>query len=129
MSIKVVIFDLDQTLINETICQETEIVLQTLKKHQISMSVASFNVHAKWFCDRYDISKYFDVITANFASDKISHITSIMNFYNITNPLEIVFFDDKQKNCEIVQKILQIPSFKVNRHHGIRLCDVMNRVF
>ena len=58
-SVEVIIFDLDKTLINETICKETETVLQKLKEQQYSLAIASYNAYAKWFCDRYNISKYF----------------------------------------------------------------------
>lgn len=124
-SVEVIIFDLDKTLINETICKETETVLQKLKERQYSLAVASYNAYAKWFCDRYNISKYFDIICANPAETKISHIKSIMQFYNITDTSKMVFFDDKYSNCHIIQSELQIPSIKVDKQCGIRLCDIM----
>jgi phosphoglycolate phosphatase-like HAD superfamily hydrolase len=121
--IKVVIFDLDQTLINETICKETENVLQKLKENQYKMAIATYNSRAKWFCDRYGITQYFGVIQANPASNKIMHIKNIMNHYSVI-PSEIVFFDDKIRNCQIIQKNLNISSFKVDKRCGIRMCDV-----
>jgi predicted phosphatase len=121
--IKVIIFDLDQTLINETICKETENVLQKLHEQQYNMAIASYNLCAKWFCDRYDISQYFGIIHTGPGPTKISHIKNIMHHYHVI-PSEIVFFDDKRKNCNIIQQNLNITSIQVDKHCGIRLCDI-----
>jgi len=119
----VIIFDLDQTLINETICKDTLQVLQELKNHQYSLAIASYNKYAKWFCDRYDITKYFDMIEAKFDSTKIHHLKNIMEFYKVPSS-KIAFFDDRQRNCNIAQNKLHIKSYKVNKHYGIRLNDI-----
>ena len=121
--IKVIIFDLDQTLINETICKETEDVLQKLHQQQYNMAIASYNSCAKWFCDRYDISQYFGIIQSKPGPNKIDHIKNIMHHYQIS-PSEIVFFDDKSKNCTVIQQQLNITSFQVDKRCGIRLCDI-----
>lgn len=126
-NIKLVIFDLDKTLINETLCDETEKVLQQLKEKKYMMAIASYNKYAKWFCDRYDISKFFDVICAKRDLNKASHIQSIINFYFTCGikiqPYEIMFFDDKHSNCNFIQQF-GIISHLVDKKHGIRLSDI-----
>jgi predicted phosphatase len=124
MSVKIIVFDLDQTLLsNGTIGNETEFILELLKQQQYSLAIASYNRYAKWFCDRYDISKYFDIICAEQTETKIPHMKTIMNFYHAL-PSEMVFFDDKHKNCKTIQTELNIQTYKVDKCCGIRLCDV-----
>ena len=124
MPYKIVVFDLDQTLVNETLCHDTENVLKILKKSGYHLSIASFNKHATWFCDRYNISQYFDLICCDVMRTKVNHINKILNYYNTNNikctEKEIVFFDDKKKNFVH----LGAKCCLVNKRTGIKLDDV-----
>ena len=58
MRVTHVIFDLDGTLFGETLFDEVEYILEQFKEMGVQQSVASFNPHALFYCQRYRINKY-----------------------------------------------------------------------
>jgi predicted phosphatase len=120
---KLVIFDMDQTLIDETLYLDAEYIIKHFNKFNINMSIASFNKHAQWFCDRYDISKYFDIICGYYNTGKLNHIKKIKEFYNANGyeiyDRDIIFFDDDIINISEVRNNSSITCVKINPKIGI----------
>jgi len=125
---KIIVFDLDQTLINETICQDTEEVLKKLKNAGYKLAIASYNKYAEWFCDRYNITNYFDIICAEIQKNKIKHFQKIINFYKLNNinfvDSDIIFFDDYQPNFITIQQKFNIKCHIVDKKTGIKIEDI-----
>lgn len=120
---KLVIFDCDQTLISETIFDDVFEILKQFQNSHINMAVASYNPYAKWLCDRYDITKYFDIICGYASNGKMKHIDEIKLYYRNRginfNDSEIIFFDDDIKNFDAIKKLTNIKCIPVNPHKGI----------
>ena len=127
---KLVIFDLDQTLIDETLYSEAENIILKLSKQNINMSVASFNKHATWFCKRYSIDKYFDIICGYKSASKMEHITEIKRFYDSKGLFyldkNIIFFDDDADNIKEVRTKSGIACVKVNPDTGLKKNDIIS---
>ena len=133
MVYKSVIFDLDQTLRGETLFTDAEFVIKELAKNKINMAIASFNKYADWFCNRYDITKYFDIICGYHCNEgKVKHINEIKSFYKNKgisfNDDEIIFFDDDISNIKDIQKNTSITCIDVNPDTGISK-DVIYLIF
>jgi magnesium-dependent phosphatase-1 len=107
------IFDMDQTLVDETLYHDVEDVLEHLKKNNIKMAIASYNPYAQWLCERYSITHNFDIICGYHNSKgKMMHIEEIKKYYfkkNKTIPeIEILFFDDDPNNINEIKKHTKI---------------------
>jgi len=120
---KLAIFDMDQTLVDETIYEDVFHIMKEFKSLKINMAIASFNPHAAWLCDRYDITKYFDIICGYQHECKLDHINAIINHYKEMglnyDYNDIVFFDDDDKNISDVSDITGIKCIKVDSRKGI----------
>ena len=127
---KLAIFDMDQTLFHETIYPNVKSILRTLKNANVRMAIASFNEHAKWLCDRYDISKYFDIIEEGYCSGtqdvpgKMNHINNIKKYYTNTDQSmmesDMIFFDDDPQNILDIKENTFITCVKVDPSIGIK---------
>lgn len=120
---KLIVFDMDETLFHETLYEQVFGILEEISKKNIHMAIASYNKFCTFFCDRYDISKYFDVIRGYYAPNKINHFNEIFDYYNKLNiqikPSEVLFFDDDNANLETIRGEFNITSYKVEPNIGI----------
>ena len=121
MCTKFIIFDFDQTLFDETIYPDAISIIKKLKLNNIHLSIASFNPYAAWLCDRYDISRFFDIICGYKADEKNQHIADIKEYYAAHsiqfNEKNAVFFDDDLRNINFVRNKTNIKC--VNVSNGI----------
>ena len=115
--VKLVIFDFDQTLFNETLNKDVPKIINLLQQNNIKMSIASYNPYVMWFCKRYDIDKYFDFIYGYRSFSKISHVNKIKMDYLEKNIYfsnkDILFIDDDAKNVHDISMLRGIESIKV----------------
>jgi magnesium-dependent phosphatase-1 len=128
---KLVIFDCDQTLVDQSIYKDVQDVVEKLSQLKIKMAIASYNPYAKWLCDRYDITKYFDIICGYNSDNKMKHMTEIKTYYekkgfDITED-EIIFFDDDINNFISIEKLTQIKCCYINPDNGVTN-DIMNLI-
>jgi magnesium-dependent phosphatase-1 len=125
---KFIVFDFDQTLFNETLCPDVEEILKLLKTNGYYLSIASFNRCVDWFCDRYSIKEYFDIICGEMHDTKINHFKKITDFYKqkclMYDNAEILFFDDCIDNFYNIKNDFNVKYYKVNEETGITLSDV-----
>jgi predicted phosphatase len=128
---RLAIFDMDQTLVDQTIYEDVFHIMKEFKSLKINMAIASYNPYAAWLCDRYDITKYFDIICGYPHEGKLDHIKTIRNYYKengVTyDDTEIIFFDDDKKNISDVSRITGIRCITVNPKKGINK-NVVNLV-
>jgi phosphoglycolate phosphatase-like HAD superfamily hydrolase len=128
---KLVIFDCDQTLVDQSIYKDVQDVVEKLSKLKIKMAIASYNPYAKWFCDRYDITKYFDIICGYNSVNKMKHMTEIKTHYekkgfDIAED-EMIFFDDDINNFISIEKLTRIKCCYINPDNGVTN-DIMNLI-
>jgi HAD superfamily phosphatase (TIGR01681 family) len=130
--IKLIVFDLDDTLIHEgfalekvgegIICGETVKVLDYLKSKGYKMAIASHNHRAKYYLEYLKLIQYFDYIYGKDGNDKLEHFNGILTESNI--PYENwFFFDDLQINIDHAQK-LGIKGKLVDWKNGITMSDL-----
>jgi len=128
MKYKIIVFDLDQTLIDGTIYKDVIDILDRLKKSGYLLSIASFNRCARILCDRYDITKYFDIICGYSDFDKISHFNTIVQYYKFRQVdfkhEEIIFFDDQYMNFVLLKPVFNVKCYLINPDVGLTLKDV-----
>jgi hydroxymethylpyrimidine pyrophosphatase-like HAD family hydrolase len=131
--IKLAIFDFDNTIFYETINKDIFEVISVYQKKNIKLAIASYNPYVKWFCNRYGITKHFDIILGyhNEKNGKNEHIKEIRNYYAecglIFHDNEIIFFDDDTNNIDNVKKETNIICIPVNPNTGITL-DILKLV-
>ena len=134
MSYKLVIFDLDDTLIHEgfsdnILCDDTEYVLKRLKELKIPIVLATHNHEAHRILAQIHIrnsksNMFFDTIFAyHDYTNKKSHLTKIIEQYSSISPSEMLFFDDLGKNIITATK-LGITGHLVNYTTGITRKDL-----
>jgi phosphoglycolate phosphatase-like HAD superfamily hydrolase len=121
--LKCIIFDLDGTLMGETLFPQSVQLLESFKQQGIKQSMASMNPHAKFFCDRYGISKYFDCILSGYVKDnKVGYIKEIVKWYNNNGcPVEekdCLFIDDDNNNIKCISTSTSVKCIKVNPKEG-----------
>lgn len=115
---KLIIFDMDKTLFDETLYEDIPKILENLHKKRYRMAIASYNPFAKWLCDRYSITKYFDIICGYYShKGKMTHMREIFNFYKKrgynVNPENTIFYDDDPNNINDIQNKTKITCIKV----------------
>lgn len=98
MTVRVLIFDLDQTLADEgVVYQGLDEVLQQLLQQGHRLFMCSYNPYADWFAKRQGIAEYFEEIIVNLEQDKGSTILELVSKLDV--PLEqVLFFDDDETN-------------------------------
>lgn len=96
------------------------------------MAIASYNPYARWLCDRYNITKYFDIICGYDSDGKMKHMTEIKLYYQERgidlDDQVIIFFDDDIENFDDIEKLTKIKCIQVNPNKGITK-DMINLVF
>jgi predicted phosphatase len=124
--IKLAIFDFDNTIFYETINENIFEIISVYHKKNIKLAIASNNPYVKWFCNRYDITKHFDIILGYYNPDKLGknkHIKEIRSYYAdhdlIFHDNEIIFFDDDETNITDVKKETNITCIHINSDTGI----------
>jgi HAD superfamily phosphatase (TIGR01681 family) len=132
MTIKLAIFDFDNTIFHETINENIFEVIEEYKKKNIKLAIASYNPYVRWFCDRYEITKHFDIILGYHCNNgKNGHIKKILSYYKehrlIFSDNEIIFFDDDITNIADVKKETNITCIHINPATGITL-DILKLV-
>lgn len=123
MSIKLVIFDMDKTLRDETLFSQVPNILTYLKEKNIHMAIASLNPYAEWFCERYNIKQYFDCIHGYWDKrGKKQHLCGIFNKYKYISYSEVLFIDDNEDIIKSLEKHFNEVNFiKVNPEKGIQI--------
>lgn len=132
-SLKLVIFDLDETLhYCSSLQMPTRVrnILQYLQQSNVYIAVASFNTSALYFLRLHKVDKYFHAVLSRKAYkypwhkhlDKRSMVQTLMTQFDCA-PSNTIFFDDLQENIDAVSS-LGVTSVKVNKHHCIRWKDV-----
>lgn len=124
MTIKVIIFDLDDTLIHEgfdnpILCNETMSVLNYLKNKEYLLCVATLNENAVSICEHIGILNYFEYIYKKDTLSKSQHFYEIINYFNVS-PCDIILYDDVYKHIEEANDI-GIHGILVNWETGITL--------
>jgi len=108
---KMIIFDLDDTLIQEgfpitepIICDDTMKILQYLRTKNVKTVLATHNYSADYILEKLDLTKYFDLVLAyHDYTDKASHLWNALRKFNL-NPSDVVFYDDIIENIQAVCK-------------------------
>lgn len=133
-NVKLVIFDMDYTLMNwvgggPKLYVDVESVLEYIKEKGIKMAIASYNINPMHFLKKFGIEEYFDFIATDDAKDimnvdyKKSMLKRILEHYEI-EPQEAVFFDDQPCNILTAER-LGIKSHLVDMNSGVNLQDVI----
>ena len=101
---KLAIFDMDQTLVDETLYRGVEEILEHLKKNNYRMAIASYNPYARWLCERYSITHYFDIICGYYdPKGKTTHIDEIKlylkpkQYFSMMIKITLMKFKKRQK--------------------------------
>jgi len=119
-NIKLVIFDLDDTLIREDCCarvfQETKMILDYLSSKYI-LAIASYNRYADWFLESNNILHYFDTVISYNSESKQGHMEQLLDKYDI-NKNECIFFDNDINNINDINDY-GIKSLLVDEETGI----------
>lgn len=124
MTINVIIFDLDDTLIHEgfdipVLCDETMNVLNYLKNKEYLLCIATLNENAHNICKHIGILNYFEYIYEKDILSKSEHFYEIINYFNVS-PCDIILYDDVYKHIEEANDI-GIRGVLVNWETGITL--------
>ena len=127
MSIKVIIFDLDDVLIHEgfnpyIVCNDTLKVLNYLKDKKYKLAIASHNNDTKEILEKTFLLDYFDYIQGFDSLDKYEHLSNIKEYFGV-NFDECCLFDDLESNILLAKK-LNITGFLVNYIKGITMNDI-----
>lgn len=109
------IFDLDDTLIHEGfddipgvfIFDETIEVLKFLKNSGHILAIASHNDRALELLKKNGISQYFDfnLVQGYEHTDKIGHLTNILNNCKKFTAKDCIFFDDLEVHVKIAHNM------------------------
>lgn len=133
---KFIIFDWDGTLMNETLFPQVPKLLDELKRCGYHLSVASFNPFVEFYCERYGLKHYFDIIISKKPhktrkKDKSNYIEEIIKYYKSLNidihEDQILFIDDMYEALQSInRKCESISCVHVNGKYGVQLQDIIN---
>ena len=107
---KLVVFDLDNTLINEgfsdtepILCDDTLKILEYLKSKPVKIVLATHNYSVSYIIDKLGIDNYFDLVLAyHDYTNKASHLWNTVTKFDVQSH-EIVFYDDLAENIRAVR--------------------------
>jgi HAD superfamily phosphatase (TIGR01681 family) len=125
--IKLVVFDLDDTLIDEDGIpfNDAEEILRWSKEKGLFVALASYNSDAERILRRLRWIKYFDYIAPfGMTETKKIHLSDILMALGI-KPAETIFVDDRFDNVMHARE-LGIHVLKVDPKHGAQLNSVVN---
>lgn len=124
------IFDLDDTLVPQTgsrLFHQVDSVLRILYKHNIILTIASYNNHSHYYLQHNNIHHYFDKIEGYQDLSKRIHINNILRHYPDIPHSKICFFDDSKRNIDDIKKsFTDIKSIHVDRYQGITFNNIMD---
>lgn len=113
--IQLVIFDMDQTLI-EWIGGDAHLfpcvknILKSLSQHGYYIALATYNRWAALYLTRLGVISYFDMIETDIVNtlDKVDYKTTMLQ--NILDnfkipPENVLFFDDQKRNLETATRM------------------------
>ena len=131
---KLFIFDWDGTIMDETLFSQIPILLEELRTYDHRMSIASFNPHVSFYCNRYGLSGYFDCVVGRRPKikndcSKFTHINEILNFYISKNLIidEIIFIDDNQNTINDIKiRFHKLKCVNVNPKLGVQKIDILS---
>jgi HAD superfamily phosphatase (TIGR01681 family) len=132
-SLKLVIFDLDETLhfcSSLYVPDTTRSILKFLQQSNVIIALASFNTSALYYLRLHKIDKYFHAVASRKPYkypwqkhlDKRSMVQSLMNQFECTSS-NTIFFDDLQENVDAVSS-LGVTCIKVNKNYCLRWIDL-----
>lgn len=123
---KVAIFDLDETLQSGGILgPHTKSILYALHSYNIPIHIASFNLMADRVCEILEISQYITSIEYGRKHTKAEMIDRILTKHHPEiDQLQVVFFDDNEKNIKNVNSSLKVKTVLVTEDH-IKWNDVL----
>lgn len=107
-NIELVIFDLDQTLIEwhfgePHLFPDVDIILRSLYASNCKMAVATYNTWAEHYLKKMGLDHYFDMIGIDILTtfDRLDYkkdlLSKILTELNVA-PEKTLFFDDQMKN-------------------------------
>ena len=131
MLAKLVIFDLDDTLVHEgfenynehLLCNDVLNVLEDLKRNGHLLAIASHNEDAENIAKKCGISHFFDIIVGSDTYSKLPLVEEILEFTKKTKD-DIVFFDDLYENINELHRN-GIKAKKVNWKIGVTKGDIL----
>lgn len=120
---KVIIFDLDLTLIDEDLkpFPDVKTIIRKLST-KYKLAIASYNDEAEYILKQHDLLKYFDIVVGIYYFTKDIHFSTIKKHFNIDYS-DMCFFDDLEENIELA-KSLGISSYLVDYQIGVTLTDI-----
>ena len=131
MSKKVVVFDLDDTLIHQgfeeihpILCLETENVINYLVQKGYAMAVASHNKSASTRLHAIKLHQHFAVVHGYVPEcvTKNPHLQQIATTLQVP-PSSVVLFDDLKSNIRAA-KAIGVDAYLVNWKTGITMRDI-----
>ena len=133
MLAKLVIFDLDDTLVHEgfedynesLLCNDVLNVLEDLKRNGHLLAIASHNEDAEIIAKKCGISQFFDIIVG-YCPDTYSKLPLVEEILEFTKKSkdDIVFFDDLYENISELHRN-GMKAKKVNWEIGITKRDIL----
>ncbi len=113
---KVVIFDLDDTLLcskTNALYNNVKELLWTLKSKGCLLALASYNCSARQLLAEHDISHLFDIIVTenwqiylDYKFDMLNYILkTVQNHKNKITKSEVLFVDDNHRNIMVATDI------------------------
>jgi FMN phosphatase YigB (HAD superfamily) len=138
--LKLVIFDLDDTLHDISIMhmpQHVQDIIKYFQSNNVPMAIASLNIYATKLLKYYDIDKYFLALEARKKQNNIRsqsdykehlYMTKVYMFCRLLKkfqckPQEVLLFDDNQCHIDAARS-MKINCVKVNPVCCIRWHDV-----
>jgi len=123
---KLVVFDLDDTLIDGSCCdkvlKDTLAVLDYLKKNHVLMAIASDNADALWYLKKNKLEGYFVAVEAFRAQDKTPHLIRILRETGILKS-ECLLVDDCPENVASCNTF-GVKSMLVDHTVGVTFSDI-----
>ena len=125
--IKLVIFDLDKTLIDDEqkLYEDSLKTIKFLHSKNIKIAIASYNGSAKYILRKLNMIDYFDSVYCvnwqllKFIDHKHNMLSTIIKDYEI-KPQNILFIDDMELNIKTA-KNMNILTHHINSNYRILL--------
>ena len=135
---KVVIFDLDDTLIHEgfsaentPLCKDTLKVLDYLKHREYKLAIASHNDNSLLYLQSVKICHYFDFVSGedhynNLKPSKIANLSAVLDYFDVKSG-NCYYFDDVEAHV-LEAKELGMNAYSVDWMVGIsyeQVCEIL----
>jgi len=123
------IFDLDDTLVPEIsnkVYPQIKSILDTLSKHNVVITLASYNDNADYFLNLNNITHYFSHLEFFRDRNKKKHIANILRKFNGIPKKNIHFFDDSKANTDFIKSYFGIHTTLIDGKKGVTNMDVID---